>query len=86
MPRKTKEQKEAFSKALTDHHGNKHYSYLQISCQLRRMQITAYLNLYAQIRNRAPHATPENYDTYNYNRYATEAQELFDQATQPATA
>jgi len=53
-------------------------------CLMRRMQITAYLNIYAQIRNSVPHAVPDWYYTHTYSTYLQEAQALFDRATKTA--
>lgn len=53
-------------------------------CWLRRIEITAYLNLYAQIRGRASSNPPgKDYCPYTYSKYTREAQALFDQATKP---
>jgi len=50
-------------------------------CTKRRMQITAYLNVYAKIRNAVPHALPDWYYMHTYQTFREEAEALFDQAT-----
>jgi len=77
---KTKEEKEAALAAAGYKPGTGPTAW---ECMERRMQITAYLNVYATIRGRTPHKVPDWYYPHTYRTYFNEAQALFEQATKP---
>jgi hypothetical protein len=81
MPRKTIEQREALKAAIdaTDYTW-KDVSTVQCGCILRRPKITAYLEVYAQVRGKTPANGPgKDYYLPTYRTHLQDAQKLFDE-------
>jgi hypothetical protein len=86
MPRKTQEDRAAIKEALekTDCPW-KDTSSLQCRCTLRRPKITAFLTLYAEIRNK-PNCNPpgKEYHMPSFSSHLIAARRMFEKATTPA--
>jgi hypothetical protein len=85
MPRKTKGDLCQLQYALSAlDRDSKYYKYdtsqLQSAVQMRRFKISAYLNVYAEVRGKAPCHSPRDGLTYYLPRYTKEAREEFEKA------
>jgi len=85
MPRKTKEDRERLQAEVDrlspSKYGYRHdVTYVQSEAAVRRFQISAYLNVYAQVRGKAPCHTPRMGWDYYLPRYMKEAREEFEKA------
>lgn len=88
MPRGTEENWNAIKMALGEAGYSLKYGVslgsVQAKCWFRRQEITAYLTVYAEIREKT-NAHPMGHDYYGptYTQYLNDARRLFESATSP---
>ena len=85
LPRKTKEDLEHLrsevNRVSPSSYGYEHdISYVQSTVAVRKFEISAYLNVYAQVRGKAPCHTPREGWEYYLPRSMKKAREEFDKA------